>query len=413
MVLFSAWAGSKGCDAVTGRLLNDSGIGWNVLTSRGDLRPGRCSNIHFSLSPGGRLSQSTVKLECRGPSAVVKLYSYGSWQPCDESRQYHGLVFPNGYNCSARAPGFLPLYELSLTSDVCSNRPIPRVGAPIGKRSLEFVGVQNVYVDWVRGIGSTGGNATNKVFAAEKVASWGHGIQVLILSSGILEKKASAPVTLSVEVLESSTSRRWDRVPKLLGVLTAKPVMGVASFGNDLGMKQAGTYRFKACLQDGTCVTSNVVQVLPQGVTKTVVLGQPGAQTFKLVNPTTGNADFGKVPINVTWADAFNNYGAQVDLYNATTGLASMNVTCASVGNPRDERMVWTERTQWGKRGYAEFYSMGNLKAALELAFGSGSVAGNLEGWKCWGQVNMNREWRDRTKARSVKTQSWTFSPIS
>ncbi len=405
MVLFSAWAGSKGCDAKTGRLLNDTGIGWNVITSRGDLRPEQCSNIYFSLTPGGRLTKSTIKLECRGASAFVKLFSYGSWTACNDDLVYHGLVFPNGYNCSARAPGFLPLYELSLTSDVCSNKPIPKIGG----RKLEFAAVQNVYIDWVRGIGSSTGNATYKVVAGEKIASWGNGVQVMLLNGlDALDKTASDLVTLSVETVPASSGIRWGRKPVLLGTLSAKAVQGVASFGADLGIKQAGSYKFKACI-GATCVLSNVVQVLPQGVTRTVLLGQPASQTFKLVNANSGNADFGKVPINVTWTDAFGNSGAQVDLYNAMSGVASMNVTCSPIGDGDNDKMVWTEQSQWGKRGYAEFYSMGNLKDALDDAFGAGVVAGNLEGWSCFGQINMGREWRDRTRSRSVKTNTWKF----
>ncbi len=242
------------------------------------------------------------------------------------------------------------------------------------------------------------------------------GLQVMVLTpSGALDTAATKPVTLSLVEEADSTGIPWNRSPKLNGIASVVPVMGVASFG-ELGISTSGLFRFQACMDD-VCTKSPVILVVPN-VERAVILAQPPKDAeFSLFNPKTSKADFSNStgPINVTFTDNFDNYGVQSTIFK--NGIMEANITCqlstdsapdSETFNPETAKLVQSVEAIWTPTGYAEFWSFGKLSEGIDDAFGPGTVAGALDGFRCWADVGMGEGFRGgRTK--STTTQYWIF----
>jgi hypothetical protein len=306
---------------------------------------------------------------------------------------------------------------MALTTDVCSNRALPGPSQQAtAVASLQFASIFNLYVAYGRGIG---GNFTNVDMAKNSSELLKNGIQVMVLTpTGALDTKATKPVVLRLVEQPGSPGIAWGRTPKLNGIKSAVPIMGVASFG-ELGVSTSGQFRFRACV-DAVCVLSPVINVQPDDVAQAVILGQPPKGTeFQLWNPKTATADFANFtgPINVTFSDYFENNGAQADLFGS--GLIEANVTChvateaapdASEFNPDSARKVNSVQAIWTPTGYAEFWSFGKLREGIDSAFGPGTVAGALDGFRCWAEIQLGDGFREEAnETASAATHYWLF----
>ncbi len=188
---------------------------------------------------------------------------------------------------------------------------------------------------------------------------------------------------------------------------------GVATWYNDLGIKEAGRYRLKACLKSRptVCATSNMLEVAPSVLDKVVLFGQPSAGTvFPIFNARSGTARITPA-VNVTFADGNGNRGAQAGFSGLLAlGSCRMNVTCDVEDKPVQ---VATSSAQWTQaQPWCEFLSMGKIREGIESITGKGSVGAKKVGYKCFGTVFTNL-----VSPRFVKdiviptfqTNEWTF----
>jgi hypothetical protein len=306
---------------------------------------------------------------------------------------------------------------MALTTDVCSNRALPgpsQQATP--SATLQFASIFNLYTVYGRGIG---GNYSNVDMATNSSELLKNGLQVMVLTpTGALDTKATKPVVLSLVEQPSSPGIPWGRTPKLNGIKSVVPIMGVASFG-ELGVSTSGKFRFRACV-DAVCALSPVIAVEPDDVAQAVILAQPPKGTeFPLWNPKTASADFANAtgPINATFSDYFENNGVQAELFGS--GLVEANVTCqvateaapdANDYNPISAKVVNSVQAIWTPTGYAEFWSFGKLREGIDSAFGPGTVAGALSGFRCWAEIQLGDGFREEAnETASAQTDYWLF----
>ncbi len=399
IVQVSGFLGDGGvCDLKTGMPKNDSDAGYNILLSKGDLMGNTCSSIQLSLIPGGPLTKATVHLECLGPAAWLKLISFNDWSDKCTGKALHGWVFPNGYNCSARNPSVELPFEISLSANACG-QTATRVKRALPK--LEFASVFNVWNSTSRGI-----NNRSNLDAASAHPSYflSYGVQVMSIDETGSLSQAVMQVALDLVEEVSSLGQHWGRPPKFLGTTMAETIQGVASFGDDLAIPTSGVFRLRACAQGFECAYSLPIEIVPDGVSKMVLLNQPvegSKQT--LLDPKTRLSRLTSL-INVTMSDPLDNMAAQASLLGKGNFDVQVYCTLRSV-----EKLVSTEPNLWADNGYAEIWSFGDLKNNLDVAFGPGSVSGSLEGFFCRAEINIGEAWQDLVKVDNLKTNSFHF----
>ncbi len=338
-------------------------------------------------------------MECLGQAAWLKVISFSEWTNKCTGKALHGFIFPNGINCSARNPNQEFPFEITLSANACGPTVAKQVKRALPK--LEFVSVFNVWNSTARGIN----NRTN-MEAASLIPSYylKHGVQVMTIDEMGSLGNGRVQVTLDLVEDVSSLGQSWGRQPKLIGTNTAYTVQGVASFGDDLAIPTSGIFRIRACAQGFECAYSLPIEIVPDGVSKMVMLNQPleGSKQI-LMDPKTKLSKLAS-PINVTMSDPLDNMAAQAQLLGK--GTFDVQVYCILRGV---EKLVSTEPNLWSDEGFAEIWSFGDLKTSLDTAFGPGSVSGALNGFVCHGEVNIGSAWQDLVKVGNLSTNSFLF----